>query len=68
MIDIDNKHRKYNQMSTSEIIESVRSSFAMEGMKITAEDERIGQMIIENKISIEEVIENIKKRSILLNN
>lgn len=62
MIDIDNKHRKYNQMSTSEIIESVRSSFAMEGMKITAEDERIGQMIIENKINIEEVIENIKKK------
>lgn len=49
-------------MSTSEIIESVRSSFAMEGMKITAEDERIGQMIIENKINIEEVIENIKKK------
>ena len=49
------------KMTTTEIVENVRSSFEMEGMTMTGEDEKRGLAILQGKIDIEQVIEEIKK-------
>lgn len=47
-------------MTTNEMIENVRSSFAMENMSMTPEDEERGKSIIEGTSNIEQVVEEIK--------
>lgn len=52
------------KMTTTEIVENVRSSFEMEGMTMTGEDEKRGLAILQGKIDIEQVIEEIKNKYI----
>lgn len=54
------EERKDMPMTTNEMIENVRSSFAMENMPMTPEDEARGKSIMEGTSNIEQVVEEIK--------
>lgn len=49
-------------MTSIEMIANVRGSFAMEGMRMTKQDEERGKAIIEKKLEIEQAIEEIKAK------
>lgn len=49
-------------MTSIEMIANVRASFAIEGMKMTKQDEERGKAIIEKKLKIDQAIEEIKRK------
>lgn len=49
-------------MSTSEMLESIRGSFAIEDMHMTEEDEKRVSGILEGSISVEQAIEELNKK------
>ncbi len=49
-------------MTIAEIVKNVRSSFEMEDMIMTGEDEKRGLDILQGKIDVEQAIEEIKKK------
>lgn len=50
------------RMTVVEIVENVRASFEMENMIMTSEDEQRGLDILNGKLSIEQAVEEIKKK------
>ncbi|MBQ1473153.1 MAG: antitoxin VbhA family protein [Lachnospiraceae bacterium] len=46
-------------MTVQETIDSVRASFAMEGLEMTQEDERRGEEILTGERSVDDVIAEI---------
>lgn len=50
------------RMTVAEIVENVRASFEMENMIMTSEDEQRGLEILSGNLSIDQAIEEIKKK------
>ena len=55
-------------MTSIEMIANVRASFAIEGMKMTKQDEERGKAIIETKLQIDQAIEEIKRKYMSIEN
>ena len=49
-------------MTVAEMVDNVIASFEMEGFSMTEEDRQRGIEILEGKVDVEQIIDNLKKK------